>query len=117
MECRICRHAFYSTTKLAREPQPKRGSCNKTDVLNVSLNVTGRCRVPGIFGGEGRGEEAATEREGRQFESGNIEHRRAGGGGPALFLLVKRKLNHGGHGSREFALPSCNCAANGSSDK
>lgn len=35
----------------------------------------------------------------------------------ALFLLVKRKLNHGGHGSREFALTSCNCATNGSLDK
>lgn len=45
----------------------------------------------------------------RQFESShsNIEHQREKKRverAAALFLLVKRKLNRGGHGNREFAL-------------
>lgn len=75
----------------------------------MSLNVTGRCPCR-VYSG------TVTEREGRQFESSNIEYCGGWEERAALFLLVKRKLNHGGHGNREFALTSCNYAANTSLD-
>lgn len=84
----------------------------------MSLNVTDRCWCRVYSGTEtGTGTGTVTERESRQFESSNIEHHGGWEERAALFLLVKRKLDHGGHGNREFALTSCNYAANGSLDK
>jgi len=74
----------------------------------VSLNVTDRCRCR-VYSG--------TEQESRQFESSNIEHRGEREERIALFPLIKRKLNHGGHANCEFVFTSCNYAANGSLDK
>lgn len=99
VERRICRHVFYGTIKLAGEPRPKGGNCNKTDALNVSINVTGRCRCRAyIYSSRGGNSNLAHS---------NIEHHGGTGGGERaalLFLLAKRKLNCGGHGNREFAL-------------